>query len=520
MRKQHNIDIIEDITLEDLREELLDEETDGGDLARSAKLKEAKKKARKESEDEVEDEDELEESDDEDEDEDEVEESDDEDEDEVVKEAKKVSKKKARKESDDEDEDELEESDDEDEDEDEEPVKEAKKVSKKKARKESDDEDEDEVEESDDEDDEDEEPVKEAKKVSKKKARKESDDEDDIEDYEDEDEDEVEESDDEDEDEDEIKVEKRKSKKESVEIPKSKAGIIGAVYKHLSEMKKTDDVAKIYKRIMGLSEKIEEEEAKKDPIIEASKEELDALMEANESMDAEFRAKASQIFESAVKTRVDEELVKVSKDTIDRLEESFESRITEEVDQATVELIEHVDTYLNYIADQWIKKNEVAIENGLRTEIAENFINGLQHLFQESYITVPEGREDMVATLSSEVDKLAKSVNEQVEANIALVEEVSKLKREKVLSDLSKDLAMTESARLSSLVEDIEFDDEQSFRKKVSAIRESYFLTESKAASKKTTTPDADIISEDNEGYDEDEDPYIARVAKLLSKTA
>jgi len=349
----------------------------------------------------------------------------------------------------------------------------------KKKMKEEDDEDSEEYSDSDEDDE-----VKEAK--------------------EDDEEDELDEEADEDDDED----EEDEEKKESV-TPRTKAGLINAVYQHLSQMATKEDLTAAYNKLMGISEEAEEAEEETNEVIESSKEELEALMEAQESMDEEFRGEALKIFEAAVKKQVEEKVNESTKETIENLEESFEQRVEEGVDSAAAELVEKIDSYLSYTIQNWINENNVAIENGLRTEIAEDFMTGLRNLFEENYISVPEGKEDMVESLSDEVDKLEEDLTKQTENNIALNEELAVLKREKVLNTVAEDLTLSETNRLTSLVEDVEFEDAESFETKVRAIKESYF----------NDSRDNDTLNDDADGIDEVHElsPEIAAIANAIS---
>jgi len=177
--------------------------------------------------------------------------------------------------------------------------------------------------------------------------------------------------------------------------------------------------------------------------------------------------KAATIFEAAVKTKISEE--------IDRLEEQYVQNLEEETASIKAELVEKVDGYLNYVVETWMEENQVAIETGLRAEIAESFMNALKGVFLEHYIDVPESKKDMVDDLVEQVSELEKQLTESVEDNIRLNEQVHGLQRSEIIAEATKTLVATDAAKLVSLVEKIDFEDAETFAKKVDTIKESYF---------------------------------------------
>ena len=183
-----------------------------------------------------------------------------------------------------------------------------------------------------------------------------------------------------------------------------------------------------------------------------------------------FQAKAGIIFEAALKSKVSAE--------IERLESEYVQNLEEEVTEIKSELVEKVDSYLNYVVGNWMDENKVAVETGLRTEIAEDFMTSLQSVFKEHYIEIPEGKVDMVDELAEQVAELEESLNKSVEENIALTESVSGLERAEIVRNASSGLALTEAEKLASLVEDIDFDTAESFEMKVNVVKESYFKSE------------------------------------------
>lgn len=305
---------------------------------------------------------------------------------------------------------------------------------------------------------------------AKKEAEEKDDDEEEVKesDEDDEDEEEVKEDSDEDDDEDEKPV---------VEMPKTKAAIMASVNDMLKKSKKLD-AQKIYASVMKTMESDEgDDEEEEKPVKEDVNvdhidysEDLESLVAEEATLSDGFQAKAGIIFEAALKSKVGTE--------IDRLESEYVANLEEEVTEIKSELVEKVDSYLNYVVSNWMSENEVAVTTGLRTEIAEDFMTSLQSVFKEHYIEVPEGKVDLVDELAEQVAELEESLNKSTEDNIALTESVSNLERAEIVRNASSGLALTEAEKLASLVEDIDFDDAESFEMKVNVVKESYFRSE------------------------------------------
>jgi hypothetical protein len=213
-------------------------------------------------------------------------------------------------------------------------------------------------------------------------------------------------------------------------------------------------------------------------------EDLNALVNEEATLSEDFKAKAEVIFEAAIKSKLAEE--------IDRLEEKYNEELAEEVESTKSELVEKVDSYLNYVVENWMEENKLAVQSGLRTEIAEKFMNNLKDLFTESYIEVPESKVDLVDELAENVEELETALNETTAKNISMQEELEVLKREAIIREYSSDLAETQVEKLKDLVEDIDFDDAETFAQKVATVKESYFT--------KKVTESADIVEEDDAG--------------------
>jgi len=212
-------------------------------------------------------------------------------------------------------------------------------------------------------------------------------------------------------------------------------------------------------------------------------EDVNALTEGHD-LSEEFKEKASVIFEAAVKSKLREE--------IQRLEEEKEEEINEFVDVYKDELTEKVDKYLNYVVEQWMTENQLAVERGLKGEIAEDFIAGLKGLFEEHYIDVPNEKYDILESQEQQLENLETKLNEEIQRNIELKNQVSQYIRESIFVEVSEDLSATEKEKFGSLVEELEYIDEESFKFKLSALKESYF-PRTKVVSESVDTQDTSI---------------------------
>jgi len=196
------------------------------------------------------------------------------------------------------------------------------------------------------------------------------------------------------------------------------------------------------------------------------KEDVDALM-TGEDLSEEFKTKAATVFEAAIKSKLRSE--------IDRIHEEVSSEKETEIETFKVDITEKVDTYLNYVVEEWTKENELAIERGLKGEIAEDFISGLKQLFEDHYIDVPDEKYDVLEAQSEKIAELEEKLNESIQKNVEMTEDNSLLVREQVFTEVSEDLAQTEIEKFKGLVEDVDFTSEESFREKLSTLKESYF---------------------------------------------
>ena len=226
-----------------------------------------------------------------------------------------------------------------------------------------------------------------------------------------------------------------------------------------------------------------------------------------EDLSEEFKTKATSIFEAAVIARVNSEMSKV----IDRLEEQADIQLQEQLS----EIVEKVDSYLSYVVEQWMDENALAVENGLRTEIAEDFISGLKTLFQESYIDIPEEKFDLVGELQQYNEELETKLNEEIEKNIEVSVELAELKRQQIFEEQTKDLAATEVEKLRKLVEGIAFDTEELYSEKVSVIKENYFPKQGKQSPERTLVEESNVNSANFETND-----VMSIYAQAISRSA
>ena len=258
--------------------------------------------------------------------------------------------------------------------------------------------------------------------------------------------------------------------------PKTKAGMINSVMAKMQNMSKAKLQASYNGMEKMMMQAYEETEAADEIISEAEYDfssDLNALVESEATLSDGFKDKAATIFEAAIRSKLGEEL--------GRIEESYAAELAEEIASTKSDLVEKIDGYLNYVVENWMKENQIAIQSGLRAEIAENFMNGLKDLFVESYVDVPEAKEDLVDDLAEQVEELEDALNSQTAKNIEMTEELELFQRYEVIREHAHGLAETEVEKLAKLSEDLDFIDEETFSAKVKTIKESYFTKEAKS---------------------------------------
>jgi hypothetical protein len=201
------------------------------------------------------------------------------------------------------------------------------------------------------------------------------------------------------------------------------------------------------------------------------KADLDALVESEATLSEGFRSKASLIFETALNAKVSEKVLE--------LDEEFEQKLDEAVEATKEDLTEKVNDYLNYVVEAWSVDNRLALETGIRGDIAESFMSNLKTVFENHYVVVPKGKEDLVDSLAEEVSRLKESYNAEVEKNMSLAQTTNQLMRDSIIAESAKGLSVAQAEKLSSLLEGTEFDKAESFVQKVVTLKESYFKKES-----------------------------------------
>ena len=248
-------------------------------------------------------------------------------------------------------------------------------------------------------------------------------------------------------------------------------------------------------------EKKEEKEDKKEIDV---KEHVDALVAGEDSLSEEFKTKAATVFEAAIKSKV--------KEIAEEMQADFDKKLTEETSKSKDELVEKVDSYLAYVVEEWMKENELALERGIKGEIAEDFISGLKKLFEDHYIDVPDEKYNVLEDQSSQIEELKNKLNESIEKNVELTKENGNFKRQDIIDEASKDLAETQKEKFSKLAEEIDYKNEEDFKTKVATVKESYF-------GKKETSSEIDDVAAESSQDNPDLTNAMAAYSAAISKT-
>lgn len=243
---------------------------------------------------------------------------------------------------------------------------------------------------------------------------------------------------------------------------------------------------------------------KGDAVKAGVKEDIDALFNGEE-LTEEFREKATTIYEAAVMVRVKEEVA--------RIEEEYAARLEEETAKQIEGLVEQVDGYLGYIAEQWIKQNELALENGIKSEIVESFITGMKGLFEEHYVDVPAEKYDVLGEMEEKIVALEQKLDEQVAANVELSKTVAESTKARIVSEAAEGLSAVEAEKFQALVEELSFESAESFSTKVKTLRESYFTKQPTEVKSVVTDTPVESLTEEKKI-----DPAMARYLSALTK--
>ena len=257
------------------------------------------------------------------------------------------------------------------------------------------------------------------------------------------------------------------------EMPKA---ALDALKKHQKkDEEKSEDESKEKKEGMGMYASKDMEKKDKKDMMKASykkedidvSEHVDALVSGENDLSEEFKTKAATIFESAIKAKV--------KEIAESMEADYNNKLEQESAKAKEELTEKVDSYLSYVVEEWMKENEIALERGIKGEIAEDFITGLKKLFSEHYIDVPDEKYDVLEAQATKIEDLEKKLNEQIEKNVELNKDNADKTRNEVMAEVAADLADTQKEKFAKLAEEIEYSTSEDFKKKCETIKESYF---------------------------------------------
>ena len=234
-------------------------------------------------------------------------------------------------------------------------------------------------------------------------------------------------------------------------------------------------------------------------------EHMNALVAGQDDLSEEFKTKAATVFESAVNSKV--------KEIAEQMEADVQTNYEQDIAKAKEELTEKVDSYLSYVVEEWMKENEIALERGIKGEIAEDFISGLKKLFAEHYIDVPDEKYNVLEDQASKIEELEKKLNEQIEKNVELNKDNAEKSRKEIMAEVAGDLADTAKEKFAKLAEEIEWSDAESFKKKCETIKESYF------GKKEEVKDKLDDVAAGDEASNEDLSQAMAAYTAAISKT-
>ena len=316
-------------------------------------------------------------------------------------------------------------------------------------------------------------------------------------------------------------AEEKEEVEEAVSVPKTKAGMIKALYNQLNAMKKAD-LSDSFSKIMGstLAEEEEADDEEEEPVESKKllkkedleidvKEDIEAIVNG-EDLSEDFKTKASTIFEAAVSAKVLSEV----NQRIDELETSYKKEITDAKEEHLSTVTEKVDGYLNYVTEEWMKENELAVEKGIRSELVEDFMTGLKNLFTEHYIDIPEEKVDLVDDLFEKVEELEQKLDESINTSVDIKKELAEYKKAETLREVSEDLADTEKEKLGKLADGIDFEDKSQYSEKLEVIKENYFPKQQS----ETITEELENTEEEQTISESTTDPIMSKYASALTR--
>ena len=269
--------------------------------------------------------------------------------------------------------------------------------------------------------------------------------------------------------------------------------------------------------ILEDEETIEEEETSTEEVVaeqeETTEEEVDIEEDVNallggEELSEEFREKAKIIFEAALKSKVAE--------VTESLEQKYAAKLDEQVAEAKEELAERVDSYLEYVSDEWFQENALVIEHALKTEMTESFLQGMRGLFEEHYVSIPDEKYDVVESMVEKLDEMETKLNEQIEKNISLNKRLAESVADGILDQVSEGLAVTQKEKLASLSESVEFESEESYREKLETLKESYFASKKESSVAKSETLSEGVDNAAPESYSNSMSAYLRTLGSTL----
>ncbi len=239
-------------------------------------------------------------------------------------------------------------------------------------------------------------------------------------------------------------------------------------------------------------------------------EDVKALLEGEE-LSEEFQAKAKTIFETAIKSKVDE--IK------GQLEESYASNLVEEIATVKTKLTERLDAYLEYVADEWLQENQLAVEHGVKSEMTESFLNGMKQLFEDHYVQIPEEKYDVLESMVDKLDEMESKLNEQIDKNVALNKRLAESVADVIFAEVTEGLAVSQKEKLAQLAENVEFESETDYREKLETLKESYFPSNKSSAPKSNSENLSEEVSTD-EVISEEANPRMQAYLDTLSRAA
>jgi hypothetical protein len=262
---------------------------------------------------------------------------------------------------------------------------------------------------------------------------------------------------------------------------------------------------------LSAEETIEEEEVSTEDVVAEEEsveetaeydieEDVNALL-GGEELSEEFKEKAKTIFEAAINSKVAE--IK------EGLEAQYQEKLAEEIEAAKESLAERVDSYLEYVADEWFEENALAVEAGLKTEMTESFLEGMKGLFEEHYVTIPEDKYDVLESMVEKLDDMETKLNEQIEKNISLNSRLAESVADGILDQVSEGLAQTQKEKLASLSESVEFESEDQYREKLETLKESYFTSKKESSAAKTETLSEGVDHSGSESHSDSMAAYL-----------